>query len=373
MQSPEEQVHLLHRMLEFYSPSGKEHEISYFLLGEMKRLGLRSYIDDVGNVIGEYGNSGPFFFLCGHMDTVPGELPVRIEGNRIYGRGAVDAKPALAALICASESLISQGFKGKLLVAGVVDEEGQGRGIKNLVKKGFNPDYAIFGEPSGVENITIAYKGSLHIKLSVKTKTGHSSAPWLYRNAIDEAINVWRRLQSIHFPEEKQESKFYAVTDTLTEICGGGSSSTVPSWCDIKIDFRLPPPITPSRMLNEIVNTINSYRVAHPDVDLCLSVEDQCEPYEADSRSILVRGLSWGIREVRKRQATLTRKTGTGDMNVLGAFMKIPMVTYGAGDSKLDHTLDESIDVGEYLDSIKILEKGLLRTFELHLRTRGNT
>ncbi len=371
MRSPAEQVYLLRRMLEFYSPSGHEQEISSFLVDEMNRIGLRSWVDEVGNAIGEYGSGEPFFLLCGHMDTVPGELPLKFEGNRLYGRGAVDAKPALAALVCASEALIRQGFHGRLMVVGVVDEEGEGRGIKNIAKKQLKPDYAIFGEPSGAESITIAYKGSLHVKLSIRTKTGHSATSWLFKNAIEEGFNLWKGLQRIHFPEEKKESRFYTVTCTLTEICGGGPSSTVPSSCDLHVDFRLPPAVPPQRMITEVANTVRYYRAMQPDVDASFHVEDQCEPYEADLNSVLVRGLSWGIREVRKRQATLTRKTGTGDMNLLGAAMKIPMVTYGAGDSKLDHTVDESIDISEYLDSIRILQKGLVRTTELHSRIQG--
>jgi len=368
MRSPTEQVLLLRRMLEFYSPSGQEREIASFLVEEMRGLGLRSWIDEVGNALGEYGSTGPFFLLCGHMDTVPGELPVRLEGNRLYGRGAVDAKPALAAMVCASEILISQGFPGRLLIVGAVDEEGQGLGVKNLAAKQLQSDYAIFGEPSGVENITIAYKGSLHIRLSVKTKTGHSATSWLFRNAIEEAFDLWKELQKIHFPEEKQESKFYAITPTLTEIHGGGPSSTVPSFCDLHIDFRLPPGVPPERMHSEVAKAVQSYQKTRSDVNVDVQVEDQCEPYEADRDSLLVRGLSWGMREVRKKPATLTRKTGTGDMNLLGAALKIPMVTYGPGDSKLDHTIDESIDIDEYLDSIKILQKGLVRTLELHSR-----
>ena len=371
MQSPTEQIQLLRRMLELYSPSGQEHEIASFLVEEMRRLGLRSRIDEVGNALGEYGSSGPSFLLCGHMDTVPGELPLRLEGNRLYGRGAVDAKPALAAMICASDILISQGFPGRLLVVGAVDEESQGRGVKNLAERRLQSDYAIFGEPSGVENITIGYKGSLHIRLSAKTKTGHSATSWLFRNAIEEAFDLWKEFQKIHFPEERQESKFYAITATLIEIHGGGSSSTVPSLCDLHVDFRLPPAVPPQRMLSEVAKTVESYRVTRSDVDVDVQVEDQCEPYEADRDSFLARGLSWGVREVRRKPATLTRKTGTGDMNLLGAALKIPMVTYGAGDSKLDHTVDESVDIDEYLDSIKILQKGLVRTLELHSRAQN--
>jgi LysW-gamma-L-lysine carboxypeptidase len=82
----------------------------------------------------------------------------------------------------------------------------------------------------------------------------------------------------------------------------------------------------------------------------------------------MVRGLAWAVRDVRGKPATLLRKTGTGDMNVLGAALRVPMVTYGPGDSKLDHTQDEYVDLNDYLNSISILRKGLARVLELHDR-----
>jgi len=364
------QVKLLRRMVELYSPTGQESEIARFLVEEMRSLGLRSRIDEAGNAIGESRSGEPTFLLCGHMDTIPGKLPVKADGNKLYGRGTVDAKSALAAMICAARILVTEGFPGKLIVVGAVDEEGKGRGVKSLVESGIRADYAIFGEPSGVENITIAYKGSLHLKLTCRTKTGHSSAPWLFRNAVEETFNLWRELQKIHFPEERAESKFHSVTSALTEIRGGGPSSTVPSLCELHADFRLPPAVPPKRFLEEVLKAVESFRLFRPDVEVKAEVEDSCEPYEADCDSILVRGLSWAVRNVRGRSATLLRKTGTGDMNLLGTILRIPTVTYGVGDSRLDHTDDEYVDLDEYLDSVKVLHKGLVRTAELHNRPK---
>lgn len=152
-------VRLLTKLLEIYSPSGREEEISSFLAKEMTHLGFHVQKDNIGNVIGEVGQGKPVILLCGHMDTVSGYIPVRVEDNKLYGRGAVDAKAALAAMIIASSTLAKAGLSNKILVVGAVDEEGSGKGIKHLIKEGISPDYAIFGEPSGIENIIIGYKG----------------------------------------------------------------------------------------------------------------------------------------------------------------------------------------------------------------------
>jgi LysW-gamma-L-lysine carboxypeptidase len=366
---PDHQVNLLRKIVELYSPTGKENEVAQLLVEEMCSLGLSCRIDEAGNAVGECTGEDSTILLCGHMDTVPGQLPVKLEGGKLYGRGTVDAKSALAAMVSAAGLLIAEDFPGKIIVVGAVDEEGKGQGIKKLVESGVRADFGVFGEPSGVEGITIAYKGSCHLRVICKTKTGHSSAPWLFHNAVDAAMAFWRELQKIHFAEEKTDSKFHSVTSTITRIQGGGSSSTVPSLCELHADFRLPPAVPLKRFLEEVSKTVENYRLSHSDVELLIEVDDSCEPYEADRNSTLVRGLAWAIRSIRGRPAMLLRKTGTGDMNVLGATLHVPIVTYGPGDSKLDHTDDEYIDLGEYSDSIRILREGLIKTLELRNRS----
>lgn len=359
-------VRLLARMLEIYSPSEKEEEISTFLAEEMENLGFHTWKDDVGNVIGEIGEGKISILLCGHMDTVPGYIPVRVEENRLYGRGAVDAKAPLAAMIVASSLLAKKGFSNKLLVVGVVEEEGTSRGIKHFIRNGITPDYAIFGEPSGVENIVIGYKGSLHLRITCKTETGHSAAPWLFDNAVEKAFEIWEMIRKLHLPKEKLESRFYSLTSCLTRINGGEEASTVPSNCDMHLDVRIPPQLTTHEVLDEINKVIEQYQSGNTKVNVEVKVEDLTDPFEIDPRSLVVRAISWSIRRVRHKPATLLRKTGTGDMNMLSRAMRIPIVTYGPGNSHLDHTSNENIDIQEYLDSIQVYQEAILRLVELH-------
>ena len=365
----ERAVSLLRKLLEIYSPSGEEAPISNFLFKEMTKLGLKTRRDEVGNVIGELGKEPPSVLLCGHMDTVPEVIPVRIEEGRLYGRGAVDAKSSLTAMIIASALLVENNFPGKVITVGVVDEEGRGKGIKQLIKELTSVDYAIFGEPSGVENITIAYKGSLHLKITCETETGHSAASWLFENAIERAFDIWKLIKNSDLGPDKPDSHFYSVNRCITNIDGGGLSSTVPSKCDIKVDIRMPSGQNPQQVFNVITDLIEQYKTDHPKMSVKIEVEDSCEPYESNPKSILVRSLSWAIRRVRSKQATLLRKTGTGDMNLLGSAMSIPIVTYGPGNSRFDHTPNEFIEIKEYLDSIEIYQKTIKRLFELHRRS----
>src|SRR3989304_114762 len=171
----EQAVRLLTNLLGIYSPSGKEEDIGNFLAEEMTKLGFQVGKDNVGNVIGVVGEGTPVILLCGHMDTVAGHLPLRVEEGKIYARGAVDAKGPLAAMIMAAVSASKEpGFKGKILIASVVEEEATSRGVRHMITQGIQADYAIFGEPSGVEKITIGYKGQIQLKVTCKTPTGHT-------------------------------------------------------------------------------------------------------------------------------------------------------------------------------------------------------
>ena len=365
-------VSLLTRMLEICSPSGKEEEISNFLAKEMEDIGFRVRKDKIGNVIGEIGQGKPVILLCGHMDTVEGYIPVRVENSKLYGRGAVDAKAPLAAMIVAASTFLKEDFPGKILVVGVVDEEGSGRGIKHFIKEGIQPDYAIFGEPSGIGKIVFGYKGILNIKITCETPSGHSAAPWLFDNAIEKAMEIWRQIQKLHLREEKLKSRFYSTTSCLTKINGGNASSMIPSKCDIYVQLRIPPQFTPEQVFNGVKRKIKRYKATNPKVSVKMKMEGVANGFEADRRSVLVRALAWAIRKTTLNYASFSRKTGTGDMNVLGNALKIPVVTYGPGDSRLDHTPNEHIDLKEYLVSIKVYRKAMMKLPELlkNRRTR---
>ncbi len=94
-------VELLQRMVSIPSLSGQEEELAGFLVREMAARGLRAHVDEAGNAVGELGEGPEEILLLGHMDTVPGQVPVQIANGRLYGRGSVDAKGPLAAFIAA--------------------------------------------------------------------------------------------------------------------------------------------------------------------------------------------------------------------------------------------------------------------------------
>jgi LysW-gamma-L-lysine carboxypeptidase len=360
-------VRLLTDLLSIYSPSGKEDAIADFIAKEMRKLGFNVRKDAVGNVIGEIGQGEPTILLCGHMDTILGNLPVRVENNKLYGTGAVDAKGPLAAMIMAAAMLAREStLQAKVLLVAAVEEEATSKGIKNVIKQGIQADYAIFGEPSGVENLTIGYKGSLHLKITCKTETGHSSSPWFYENALEKAFDLWQQIKNAYPPVEKQESPFHAVTACLVKLVGGRGNSKVPSKSEMHIDIRVPPQFTVAQVFKVFSNVIKQWQDGNPKVQVKVAIMDQNEAFEVAKDSLLVKAMSSAIRKVLGKPATLLRKTGTGDMNILGRAINIPIVTYGPGDSHLDHTKNEHIDIREYLQGIEVYKETILKLSELH-------
>jgi LysW-gamma-L-lysine carboxypeptidase len=138
------------------------------------------------------------------------------------------------------------------------------------------------------------------------------------------------------------------------------------------VELRLPPQLSSEQVLQRIEKEIKKYRQNNPEVSVKTKIEYLIDAYEADRKSLIVRALAWAIRETTHNRATFSRKTGTGDMNILGNAMKIPLVTYGPGDSRLDHTPNEHIAIQEYLDSIKVYQSTVTKLAEL-LKKSGNS
>ena len=107
--------------------------------------------------------------------------------------------------------------------------------------------------------------------------------------------------------------------------------------------------------INEIKDFIKGVKIKY-------RVEDKTEPFQANVSSPLVRALVLSILDQRKKRPLLLKKTGTGDMNILGNILNIPVVTYGPGDPHSSHTVDEKLFVPDYLTGIEIY-KGCIITY----------
>jgi len=358
-------IKMLEKALRLYTPSLSEKPMADFLADKCDDLSFDDIrIDEVGNLIATKGSGSPRILLCGHMDTVPGKIKVRKEGDWIYGRGASDAKAPLMAMLFAAASI--QNNSGTVIFVGAVDEEGNATGIKNLVKTKLDIDYAIFGEPSGIKQVTIAYKGRIAINLKINVgNSSHASAPWLSKNAIEESMIFTSELKKVLESGQENKKKGMLLTATVTEITGGTSHNVTPKECNVIMDIRIPVDMN-CKMIEEKISITVQEISKKRKVEAFHSILDETEPFEAPHNSPLVRAFTLGVMDVEHSRPTLIRKTGTGDMNVIGNQLSIPVVTYGPGDPHASHTIDEKVSIDEYLRGIEVLKKTLQHLKRLH-------
>lgn len=343
---------LLRGMLEIPSSSYQERALADFLAEALLSLGFEAHIDGVGNVIGviERGN-GPTVMLLGHLDTVPGHLPVRSDDGRLYGRGAVDAKGPLAAMICAAASAV--GFPGRIVVIGVVEEETpNSRGAMAIRTTHDRPDALIVGEPSGWSSVVLGYKGKLDLRYTVKCPATHPSNP--APKASELAIGCWNALVELLGPDAGHE-RFSRPGATLCQINADLTSATA------DLSVRMPPGFDVDGLVRELRD-----RMPAGNLDVLNSVA-ACRTGRATP---VVRALASGVRQLHA-QPRLMVKTATSDMNTLAEVWDIPMATYGPGDSKLDHSDDEHIVLSDYLRGIDVLSVAISEL--AHLLTPSTT
>jgi len=338
------------------SPSGHEQKVAQLCEQYLKQFSFeRVWIDAAGNAVAtNYAHKKgmhPDLLLFGHMDTISAPMPYRREAGRIYGRGAVDAKSPLAALLTAGAECAGS-TPLKIMVAGVTEEEAPtSKGTRHLLTHA-KPRMAINGEPSGVTGITIAYKGRLVLQCHTRGKPSH--AGMALENPIERTFEFYTRVRQA-YPSHKDN--FDSVVINLTHIEGGSREAlnVVPDSLDFGIDVRVPPS-TQNRQV------VEKFRELSPS-SLSIIVREDLPGVETDPNHPVCRAMVAGIREAGLQPRYL-KKRGTADMNIMSD-AGVPTIAYGPGDSSLDHTPNEVISIADYEKSIAVLKgavKGLGKT-----------
>lgn len=339
----------LERLVAIPSVSGEEDALARYLAERMRGLGFRVRRDEVGNVIGEVGdpNAGRTLVLLGHMDTVPGDIPVRREGGLLYGRGAVDAKGPLAAFVLAAVRVAYQLRGTRLVVVGAVEEEARSRGARHLAGTMTPPDGVIIGEPSGWQGITLGYKGTLWVDYRLTRAAGHGAGD--RSTSAEEAVAFWSRL--VRYAAERngdrRPPRFDTLDPTLRSISTGGDG--LEDEVEMRIGLRLPLGVDVAALQQAMGEWRDGAEVSFPYSE---------QPFRAKKNTPVVRALLRAIRAAGGRPR-FKLKTGTSDMNVVGPAWGCPIVAYGPGDSSLDHTPDEHIAVDEFRRAVGVLAQAL--------------
>jgi LysW-gamma-L-lysine carboxypeptidase len=361
-------VALLLETLRTYSVSMKEAKLSKLLRERMRQRGFKHIrTDKAGNAIGEKGSGHPHVLLCGHMDTVPGFLKVRVEGERVYGRGAADAKSPMCAMVSAvTAGGIPEGMK--VTMACVTREEGDSLGVETLIDAGGDYDYAVFGEPAGAGRVTVGYRGRTAARITVRTHGGHASSSWAHPSAVDESLGIMSLIKEYEKKNTIEGDHYRSLSASLTVIRGGAYSNVIPKKCDMTFDVRIPPGTSSSRVKEDLTAIVEGHARMRGGIDAKVEFDGSTEAYDAPLDSVVVRSFQRSILKQLNTRPVLTHKTGTGDMNTLAERMGVPCVTYGPADSNLGHTEMEFVDIPDYLNSIRVLSGALLEIKTLHGR-----
>lgn len=328
----EEAHELLIDLVSIPSPSGDEEACAAHLASFFEAHDREVWIDAVGNVRAPASDD---LLFTSHIDTVPGDIPVKTSDGILWGRGSVDAKGPLAALAVAA-------VRTGMSFVGVIGEEVDSAGAHHLVSERVEPDAVVNGEPGGWDGITLGYRGLLGGTYVSTSESGHTSRPT--RNAIQHALDWWHRVEDRFDPDEWSPI-FEQVTTKPVGITGGTASDGLSVETTLDVQLRVPPDMT-----TDAVREIADGELVHGTVTWW----DEIPPVMESPRTDLARAFRVAIRQ-NAGDPRLIRKTGTSDMNVFADAWDVPVVTYGPGDSGLDHTPNERIALSDYEQAIDVL------------------
>lgn len=343
-------VEFLRQLVAIKSLSGEEGEAAHYIVDTMKQIGFEdAFVDDAGNAVGSRscpnaaGEITKHIVLLGHMDTVKGDIEVRVDDDRLYGRGSVDAKGPLATFVAAlAQAELRPGIK--ITVVGAVEEESStSRGARYAAEQ-YQPDLCIIGEPSGWNGITIGYKGIVQIAYALQRPMGHASG--LQSAVPEKAIQFWNHITQFCNTYNTGRGKLF---DQLIPAIRDFNFNSDGLYDRVRLHASVRLPI--GFNIGEFEKLVGEF---DEDGDVEIKTYGYEVAFRSERRNYLSTALNKAIRKFGG-QPHFKVKTGTCDMNVVGPAWNCPIVAYGPGDSSLDHTPNEHIRLSEYRDAINVL------------------
>lgn len=251
---------LLTRLVDIPSVYPQEREILVFLEAELARLGFttKRYPVTEGrwNILASIGDGSPILCLNAHCDTVQptgDSIPkARIEGDTLYGLGAMDDKASVTAMIGAMKAIADSGTKlgGTLDLLISVDEEGDATGVRTAIPQGYRCDMAIVGEGTDLR-IVPTHCGLVFLEVVTHGKATHGALPMEGINAIEQMFRLVTELREA-VTDHQPHPKVGPPTLNLGILRGGDRPNRVPDRCEASLDIRLVPPMTVEWVLGRV-------------------------------------------------------------------------------------------------------------------------
>ena len=354
----------------------QEAAVGEYLQTRFRTLGLNTSITEISpgrfNVLAHYGPPGRQLILNSHMDTVPpaneaawSTPPLKpvIKGERLYGRGACDAKGALAAMVAAFEAVVQADapLRGQLTLMAVAYEETGALGtMAEAGQLSSEPLGVIIGEPTGLE-LHVAHKGVLRLTITTLGKAAHASVPHEGLNAVSAMARVVRALDALG-AEIAQRSHPLVGNSSLvvTTIQGGLAANVIPDRCQIVIDRRLVPCEDLAETREEIEAVLQN--LCRTDDVLGIDVELQGEypPSQTAADDPYIMMLSQAGEEALGRPLDIGGFIACCDM---WPFRQkgIPAAIFGPGHLAQAHTTEEWVDIAQVEEAARFYALAALR------------
>jgi LysW-gamma-L-lysine carboxypeptidase len=391
----EQAVALLQGLVAIPSVSLDEAEAAHWLAGQMAATGYdRAYVDAAGNAVGEMGppTAAQTVVLLGHIDTVPGNIPVRIEageqGLLLYGRGSVDAKGPLAAAAAAVARVGSQWAQAqnlRLVVVGAVEEEAASSKGARYIRDRFDgkqepiPAACIIGEPSGWARLTLGYKGRVLVELDAAQPMAHTAGPDL--GVATVAVDFWNWLSAYAARRNEGRDKTFDQFSASLRHLHTSTDAQMHDHVTAQAGIRLPLDFNGDIFVDALIAWAEERTgvevgatprpPVQPEQDTEIAVAGELttirlrlraheRAFRGDRSNALVRAFLGAVRSVDPAvKPGFLVKSGTSDMNVVGPAWQCPILAYGPGDSSLDHTPHEHVSLDEYWQAVLVLEAAL--------------
>jgi len=360
-------IDLVRGLVEIPSLSRQESVAATWLVSQMRGNGFdRAYVDDAGNAVGELGDpkASRTIVLLGHIDTVPGNILVRIENDLLYGRGSVDAKGPLAAFVAGAARFGSAAAKAAavhIVVVGAVEEEAATSKGARFIASRFNgrnepiPTACIIGEPSHWNRVTLGYKGRLLLDFTADQPMAHTAGP--DASVASVVVDYWNWVTA-HAARvnEGKDKVFDQLSPSLRRFITS-TTEEMHDTVDAQFAWRLPVGFDADAFMQELRTVASGFnRTAFN-----LKFRGHEKAWRGDRNNSLIRSFLAGLRSVEPSEKLgFVLKTGTSDMNVVGPVWQCQIVAYGPGDSALDHTPNEHLPVDEYWKAVNVIEQTLI-------------
>ena len=316
------------------------------------------------------GAPGPTLMLNGHLDTMPAGPGWSVDPHgglvredRLFGLGAADQKGGLAAMAVAAKAVQQAGVivRGRLLLTAVMDEEGHGRGARELIAQGTRADWAVITEPTEL-GLVRASNGQINFELTVRGEAAHGSTPEAGRNAIDGAARLVVSLQEearrLH---ERRHPLVGPTTLNVGTIHGGVVPSIVPAECRLTLDRRVIPGETVESAIRELDMLLDRQRERDPSLHVERRVLMAVPPVDVPEDTPLCQIMREAITAIVGTDLGFTGPRGTTDAATFQA-AGIPTLIFGPGSLvRAAHRADESVALDEVHAAARVLALTILR------------